>query len=894
MAGRSYGYNFGSSSSPYSFSSNYNSGPSYHLTSSSGYGSSASRILSGFGSSSAVSSSFSSSFDLPRPKSFGIKPALHYHSPCRIIKSSYMPSISEGYTFNSRPTPPPSSPYRPLPSSTFSSTLIGSGGTGNRAASDASYRRMNVRNTANIDVVNRPPSRQDKQPRQTLNNNCSSSNRSEPYEASRPPAYSTPIQRDFTVGTLKRGRKVIRLQTNRLPSPETIAAEKPEEKKVERVCDEITSLDICEDKEDKSPKCKTAMRTYGGAERTALPVAPAVTASPPAEAMPSQKVALTPGEKMKKKYMLLSRKGPQKTIEPAIHHNRLAEPTPPVTAVADVCTVSPVSLPKQTSPEPPIRRPPPTNEIAVSSPVAIPAVRAVKASAPLPVKLVSPSKDSGLGSSPVVLIPPVYNPHYRDPKIKFLPRPQQICNVNCHKKCERHMPNLCGVNQKLLAEALSSVKRGSSNKSPPTSVKSESSSKTKKSTKNSQSTIRSSEDTTSGGSTSSADEDDSTDSDSDGRTGKRPGVTGVGGSGSSNATTSSTSLSSVPARCEPPIKTKPKFRKYGYDDFQLVKVLGKGSFGKVMLAELKGTGSYFAIKCLKKDVVLEDDDVECTMIERKVLALGTKHPYLCHLFCTFQTESHLFFVMEYLNGGDLMFHIQQSGRFEQDRARFYAAEIVSGLKFLHKKGIVYRDLKLDNILLDYEGHVRIADFGMCKLQIYLDRTADTFCGTPDYMAPEIIKGLKYNQCVDWWSFGVLLYEMVVGQSPFNGCDEDELFWCICNEQAYYPRFLAKETKAVLVLLLEKDPQKRLGTSGCTAGDIVDQPFFKTINWDKLDRKEIEPPFKPRVRHILDVQYFDSAFTIEKPQLTPVDKDILASMDQTQFRGFSYTNPNTTD
>ena len=194
------------------------------------------------------------------------------------------------------------------------------------------------------------------------------------------------------------------------------------------------------------------------------------------------------------------------------------------------------------------------------------------------------------------------------------------------------------------------------------------------------------------------------------------------------------------------------------------------------------------------------------------------------------------------------------------------------------------------------------------------------------VAAQIIKGLKYNQCVDWWSFGVLLYEMVVGQSPFNGCDEDELFWCICNEQAYYPRFLAKETKAILVLLLEKDPQKRLGTPGCLGGEICDQPFFKTIDWDRLDRKEIEPPFKPKVvrhpidalccrtnglifssflclpfrlcstmqRHILDVQYFDSAFTIEKPQLTPVDKDILASMDQTQFRGFSYTNPNTTD
>jgi len=445
----------------------------------------------------------------------------------------------------------------------------------------------------------------------------------------------------------------------------------------------------------------------------------------------------------------------------------------------------------------------------------------------------------------------------------------EVCNVNCHKKCERHMPNLCGVNQKLLAEALSSVKRGSGKAPSPSSSKTElsSSSSTKsKPPKISPSASRGSD--TSGGDTSECeDESDASATDKDDQT---------------------------PARCQAPVKCKPKYRKYGFEDFQLVKVLGKGSFGKVMLAELKGTGSYFAIKCLKKDVVLEDDDVECTMIERKVLALGTKHPYLCHLFCTFQTESHLFFVMEYLNGGDLMFHIQQSGRFEQDRARFYAAEIVSGLKFLHKKGIVYRDLKLDNILLDYEGHVRIADFGMCKLQIYLDRTADTFCGTPDYMAPEIIKGLKYNQCVDWWSFGVLLYEMVVGQSPFNGCDEDELFWCICNEQAYYPRFLAKETKAILVLLLEKDPAKRLGTPGCIAGEICDHPFFKSISWERLERKDIEPPFKPKVRHILDVQYFDSAFTIEKPQLTPVDKDILASMDQAQFRGFSYTNPNTTD
>ncbi|XP_044755795.1 uncharacterized protein DDB_G0284459-like isoform X2 [Coccinella septempunctata] len=347
-------------------------------------------------------------------------------------------------------------------------------------------------------------------------------------------------------------------------------------------------------------------------------------------------------------------------------------------------------------------------------------------------------------------------------------------------------------------------------------------------------------------------------------------------------------------RITPPATTIPRFRKYCVEDFHFLKVLGKGSFGKVLLAELKETEYYYAIKCLKKDVVLEDDDVECTLIERKVLALGTKHPYLCHLLCTFQTDSHLFFVMEYLNGGDLMFHIQQSGRFSEDRARFYAAEIVSGLKFLHNKGIVYRDLKLDNILLDFDGHVRIADFGMCKLQVFLDRMADTFCGTPDYMAPEIIKGQHYNQSVDWWSFGVLLYEMLLAQSPFSGCDEDELFWSICNEKPVLPRFLSQEASRILSMLLEKDASKRLGTRFSPCGDIKDQPFFKSIDWDLLEERMLEPPFKPKLSHPLDTKYFDKHFTTELAKLTPIEHHILDSMDQTQFQGFSYTNPNATD
>ncbi|XP_063857759.1 putative protein kinase C delta type homolog isoform X8 [Scylla paramamosain] len=425
----------------------------------------------------------------------------------------------------------------------------------------------------------------------------------------------------------------------------------------------------------------------------------------------------------------------------------------------------------------------------------------------------------------------------------------EVCGTNCHKKCEKQMPNLCGVNQKLLAEALSSVKKGGSADgttktigTPPKACSSSASMSEAESTE---------------------EETESTDTDYD---------------------------FFGPPEIRPPLQSCPKYRKYNVDDFEFIKVLGKGSYGKVMLAKQAATENYFAVKCLKKDVVLEDNDVECTLIERKVLSLGTKHPYLCHLFCTFQTPSHLFFVMEYLTGGDLMFHIQHCGRFDEFRACFYGAEITSGLKFLHGKGIIYRDLKLDNILLDYQGHIRIADFGMCKLQVYLDRYADTFCGTPDYMAPEVIKGQHYNQCVDWWSFGVLLYEMLTGKSPFKGCDEDHLFWLICNDEPFYPKFLSKEATSILKQLLDKDSTRRLGIPFSPYGEITVHPFFKYIDWNKIERKEVETPYKPRLRHILDVQYFDPLFTKRQAGITPIDESILATMDQKPFKDFSYTNP----
>ncbi|XP_032996631.1 protein kinase C delta type [Lacerta agilis] len=411
------------------------------------------------------------------------------------------------------------------------------------------------------------------------------------------------------------------------------------------------------------------------------------------------------------------------------------------------------------------------------------------------------------------------------------------CGMNVHHKCQKKVANLCGINQKLLAEALTQVSQKSSRKSESGSVESvgiyQDFDKKHKS---------------------SGDATDNSEYDKlwEGRSLSRP-------SGR---------------------------RKFNIDSFVFHKVLGKGSFGKVLLAELKGKNEFFAVKALKKDVVLIDDDVECTMVEKRVLALAWENPFLTHLYCTFQTKDHLFFVMEFLNGGDLMFHIQDKGRFDLFRATFYGAEILCGLQFLHSKGIIYRDLKLDNVMLDKEGHIKIADFGMCKENVFGENKATTFCGTPDYIAPEILQGLKYTFSVDWWSFGVLLYEMLIGQSPFHGDDEDELFESIRVDTPHYPRWITKESKDILEKLFERDPTRRLGITG----NIRDHSFFKAINWTALEKREVEPPFKPKVKSASDYSNFDREFLSEKPRLSYSDKNLIDSMDQSAFAGFSFTNP----
>ncbi|XP_042592318.1 protein kinase C epsilon type [Cyprinus carpio] len=325
------------------------------------------------------------------------------------------------------------------------------------------------------------------------------------------------------------------------------------------------------------------------------------------------------------------------------------------------------------------------------------------------------------------------------------------------------------------------------------------------------------------------------------------------------------------------------------EDFSFIKVLGKGSFGKVMLAELRGTDEVYAVKVLKKDVILQDDDVDCTMTEKRILALARKHPYLTQLYCCFQTKDRLFFVMEYVNGGDLMFQIQRSRKFDEARSRFYAAEMTSALMFLHQNGVIYRDLKLDNILLDAEGHCKLADFGMCKEGILDGITTTTFCGTPDYIAPEILQELEYGPSVDWWALGVLMYEMMAGQPPFEADNEDDLFESILHDDVLYPVWLSKEAVSILKAFMTKSPSKRLG---CVVSQGLEEaikvhPFFKEIDWVLLEQRKIKPPFKPRIKTKRDVNNFDQDFTREEPVLTPVEDAIIKQINQDEFKGFSY-------
>ncbi|XP_029424567.1 serine/threonine-protein kinase N3 isoform X3 [Nannospalax galili] len=326
-------------------------------------------------------------------------------------------------------------------------------------------------------------------------------------------------------------------------------------------------------------------------------------------------------------------------------------------------------------------------------------------------------------------------------------------------------------------------------------------------------------------------------------------------------------------------------------DFRCLAVLGRGHFGKVLLVQFKETGKYYAIKALKKQEVLVRDEIDSLYCEKRILeAVGrTGHPFLLSLLACFQTSSHTCFVTDFLPGGDLMMQIHEDV-FPEPQARFYLACVVLGLQFLHDKKIIYRDLKLDNLLLDAQGFLKIADFGLCKEGIGFGDRTSTFCGTPEFLAPEVLTQEAYTRAVDWWGLGVLLYEMLVGECPFPGDTEEEVFDCIVNTDAPYPHFLSVQGLELIQKLLQKCPEKRLGAGERDAEEIKIQPFFRTTNWQALLARTVQPPFVPTLCGPADLRYFEAEFTRLPPTLTPsAPRSPLTARQQAAFQDFDFVS-----
>ncbi|XP_028981010.2 serine/threonine-protein kinase N2 [Esox lucius] len=327
------------------------------------------------------------------------------------------------------------------------------------------------------------------------------------------------------------------------------------------------------------------------------------------------------------------------------------------------------------------------------------------------------------------------------------------------------------------------------------------------------------------------------------------------------------------------------------EDFTCLSVLGRGHFGKVLLAEFKMSGKLYAIKALKKGDVVTRDEVDSLMCERRIFETinSSRHPFLVNLHGCFQTEDHVCFVMEYSPGGDLMTHIH-TNIFTERQTQFYASCVLLGLEFLHQNKIVYRDLKLDNLLMDADGYVRIADFGLCKEGMgHGDRTS-TFCGTPEFLAPEVLTDNNYTRCVDWWGLGVLIYEMLVGESPFPGDDEEEVFDSIVNDEVRFPRFLSPESVSIIQKLLQKNPERRLGAGEADASEVKKHRFFQGVNWESLLHKKLAPPFVPQIKMPGDVSNFDEEFTKLKPVLTPPQTAYFLTAEQQEiFADFDFSS-----
>jgi serine/threonine protein kinase len=325
------------------------------------------------------------------------------------------------------------------------------------------------------------------------------------------------------------------------------------------------------------------------------------------------------------------------------------------------------------------------------------------------------------------------------------------------------------------------------------------------------------------------------------------------------------------------------------EDFELMKVIGRGGFGKVMQVKKKDTGRIYAMKTIHKESVIAREEVVHTKAEKNVLAKYSHHPFIVGLKWSFQSHDKLYLVMDFMNGGELFTHLTNEKRFFEDRVRFYTAELLCAIGYLHENGVVYRDLKPENVLLDHLGHLRLTDFGLCKEGLGVSDTTATLCGTGAYLAPEILTSEEYGKAVDWWSLGIMVWEMMCGLPPFYSTNEREMYDMILNKKLVFP--LAEDEASnegvdFIFRLLERDPNLRLGARGVE--EVKSHPWFNGIDWDKVISKAYEPPFQPSVRGLEDVSNFDKGFTTEVATDSIIEQTTLTESDQAQFLNFSYT------
>ncbi|XP_072907203.1 ribosomal protein S6 kinase alpha-2 isoform X2 [Hemitrygon akajei] len=335
---------------------------------------------------------------------------------------------------------------------------------------------------------------------------------------------------------------------------------------------------------------------------------------------------------------------------------------------------------------------------------------------------------------------------------------------------------------------------------------------------------------------------------------------------------------------------KEGFEKADPSQFELLKVLGQGSYGKVFLVKkIKGSdaGQLYAMKVLKKATLKVRDRVRSKM-ERDILA-EVNHPFIVKLHYAFQTEGKLYLILDFLRGGDLFTRLSKEVMFTEEDVKFYLAELALALDHLHGLGIIYRDLKPENVLLDEDGHIKITDFGLSKEAVDHDKRAYSFCGTIEYMAPEVVNRRGHTQSADWWSFGVLMFEMLTGSLPFQGKDRKETMALILKAKLGMPQFLSPEAQSLLRALFKRNPCNRLGAGPDGVEEIKRHCFFATIDWNILYRKEIKPPFKPAVGRPEDTFHFDPEFTSRTPTDSP---GVPPSANAHQlFRGFSFVATN---